>query len=134
MAWPFCVQRVKIIILQRPSFPIMHLQRLVCTQALVALCHFSVALASSVLGRLNAVATPNDQLLAVRDQRFEFKPEGSAQTAFYAFKGTILAGASINLSDCIYNLSGEMLFVKGQGRRLRLQDTGTSVLTMEQQY
>lgn len=106
-------QRVKVVILQRPLFPTMHLRRVAFAQALIAVRLPNVASAASVSGRVSAVASPDDQLLAVRDQCFEFKLEGSILTAFCAFQGTIPAKASVDLNDCIENSSGEMLFVKG---------------------
>ena len=107
----------------------MHFRQTAVANIFLALCLSSVALAASVSGRSDNAAIPDEQLLAVRDQCFEFKLEGSTLTAFCAFKGTIPAEASVDLNSCIENSSGEMRFVKGQGRLLRRQDIGSFVLT-----
>lgn len=91
----------------------MHLRRTVFVKAMFALCLSSVALGASVSGRVNAVTTPDDQLLPVNDQCFEFKLEGSTLTAYCAFGRIVPAEASVDLNDCKENSSGEMLFVNG---------------------
>lgn len=102
-----------IAIPQRPSLATMGLRQRAFYQTLLALSLLSIALAASVSGRANDATVSDGQLLAVSDQCFEFKLEGSTLTAFCAFKGTIPAEASVDLNNCIENSSGEMLFVQG---------------------
>lgn len=106
-------QRVKVVTLQRPSFPIMNFRQAMFARGLFALCLASVALATSVSGRVSAVATPDDQLQPANDQCFEFKLEDSTLTAYCAFNGIVPAKSSVDLNHCIENSSGEMLFVNG---------------------
>lgn len=62
---------------------------------------------------MSNAAAPDDQLLPVNDQCFEFNLNGSTLTAYCAFKGAAVAEARIDLNQCIENASGEMLFVEG---------------------
>lgn len=96
-------QRVKVVTFQRSSFPIMYFRRTAFAEAFITICLSSVAVAR---------ATPDDQLLPVIDQCFDFKVEGSTLTAYCAFEGIVPAKASVSLNDCIENSSDEMHFVK----------------------
>lgn len=104
---------MKVVTFRQSWLAIMHFQQPAFARALIVLCCSSVALAVSVSGRASTAAIPDDQLLPVNDQCFDFKLEGSTLKAFCAFKGTVPAAASVDLNSCIENSSGELLFVKG---------------------